>query len=143
MATVLTVSVRWQYEAACQASWNAVAADQRPIGFLYCMSTNDVVHAVPAASPHAASKCQQRNDVLTNHSLSRQVNFARKNHPHVVVRYNEADNRASCDGALVLDLTKMKTARVWPCDSVGPAHRAQPSTLGLARLLAPYLARVS
>ena len=71
------------------------------------------------------------------------MNFARKNHPHVVVRYNEADNRASCDGALVLDLTKMKTARVWPCDSVGPAHRAQPSTLGLARLLAPYLARVS
>lgn len=80
-----------RYEAACQAGWNAVTADQRPIGFVYCANTNDVVHT---------------------------INFARKNHPHVVVRYNDADNRALCDGALVIDLSQMKSCRVWPCDQV-------------------------
>lgn len=81
-----------EYEAACKAGWNAVSAKHRPIGFVYCANTNDVVHA---------------------------MNFARKNHPHVVVRYHDSDARALCDGALVLDLSRMKNCRTWPCDQVG------------------------
>jgi len=80
-----------KYEAAVRSGWNAVTAAKRPIGFVFCANTNDVVHA---------------------------VNYARKNHPHVVVRYNDTDNRALCDGALVLDLSRMKNCRVWPCDKV-------------------------
>jgi len=80
-----------EYELACKSGWNGISAEQRPIGFVYCANTNDVVHA---------------------------VNFARKNHPHVIVRYSDGDNRALCDGALVLDLSMMKSCRVWPCDGV-------------------------
>merc|ERR1711998_642047 len=80
-----------EYEQACVSGWNAVDGSQRPIGFVFCANTNDVVHA---------------------------VNFARKNHPHVIVRYHDSDNRATSDGMLVIDLSRMKNCRVWPCDSV-------------------------
>ena len=75
------------------------------------------------------------------------MNFARKNHPHVVVRYNEFDNRASCDGALVLDLSRMKTTRVWPCDQVNCCTwRGASLTLGdvniLESPLRPFVSQV-
>jgi len=75
-----------EYAAACRGGFNATSYDKRPAGFVFCESINDVVHA---------------------------INFARKNHPHIVVRSNGHTNRSISDGALVLDLSRMKTIRVW------------------------------
>eukprot|EP00656_Telonema_subtile_P016436 TRINITY_DN18682_c0_g1_i1.p1 TRINITY_DN18682_c0_g1~~TRINITY_DN18682_c0_g1_i1.p1 ORF type:complete len:493 (+),score=135.71 TRINITY_DN18682_c0_g1_i1:153-1631(+) len=75
-----------EYAAACRGGFNSTSHDKRPVGFVFCENINDVVHA---------------------------INFARKNHPHVVVRSNGHTNRSIADGALVLDLSRMKTCRVW------------------------------
>jgi len=75
-----------EYDAACRSNFNATSFDIRPAGFIFCENINDVVHA---------------------------MNFARKNHPHVVVRSNGHTNRSLSEAALVLDLSRMKTCRVW------------------------------
>jgi len=75
-----------EYNAACRSSFNATSFDVRPAGFIFCENINDVVHA---------------------------VNFARKNHPHIVVRSNGHTNRSVAEAALVLDLSRMKSIRVW------------------------------
>lgn len=75
-----------EYKAQCHAGHNATSYSKRPAAFVMCENINDVVHA---------------------------VNFARKNHPHIVVRSNGHTNRSVVDGALVLDLSRMKNVRVW------------------------------
>eukprot|EP00658_Telonema_sp_P-2_P014496 TRINITY_DN15506_c0_g1_i1.p1 TRINITY_DN15506_c0_g1~~TRINITY_DN15506_c0_g1_i1.p1 ORF type:complete len:491 (-),score=124.45 TRINITY_DN15506_c0_g1_i1:315-1787(-) len=75
-----------EYEAQCRAGFNATSFEKRPAGFVLCENINDVVHA---------------------------INFARRNHPHVSVRSNGHTNRSISDGALVLDLSRMKSVRVW------------------------------